>query len=135
MSISELKTVALSQSVRKFDAAFEYLDTNGDSHVSTDELFEVFGKKKAKGRKKSGKRRREPSLHMPVHWMDSSLALGETLERLRLDFNGDGRVDGIDVGGFLGAWNSSDRRYDLDGNGTVGPGDLGLLLGAWGSCG
>ena len=51
------------------------------------------------------------------------------------DFNGDGRVDGIDVGGFLGAWNSSDRRYDLDGNGTVGPGDLGLLLGAWGSCG
>ena len=93
MSISELKTVALSQSVRKFDAAFEYLDTNGDSHVSTDELFEVFGKKKANGRKKSGKRRREPSLHMPVHWMDSSLALGETLERLRLDFNGDGRIE------------------------------------------
>ena len=50
----------------------------------------LFGKKKAKGRKK---RRREPSLHMPVHWMDSSLALGETLERLRLDFNGDGSFE------------------------------------------
>lgn len=50
------------------------------------------------------------------------------------DFNGDGRVDGIDVGAFLGRWNTSDPQFDLDGNGVVGSADLGLMLGGWGAC-
>ena len=50
------------------------------------------------------------------------------------DFSGDGRVDGLDVGEFLGSWNTNDPLFDLDGNGVVGSADLGLLLGAWGAC-
>ena len=50
------------------------------------------------------------------------------------DFNGDGSVDGIDVGAFLGRWNTSDPQFDLDGNGVVGSADLGLMLGGWGVC-
>ncbi|MCP4835451.1 MAG: hypothetical protein GY895_11900 [Phycisphaera sp.] len=50
------------------------------------------------------------------------------------DFNHDGTVDGLDIGAFLGRWDTNDPQYDLDGNGVVGSADLGLLLGAWGAC-
>ena len=50
------------------------------------------------------------------------------------DLNGDGKVDGADMGLMLGAWGTSDPAADLDGDGDVDGADLGLLLGAWGAC-
>ena len=46
------------------------------------------------------------------------------------DLNGDGRVDGSDLGLLLLQWGGSGSG-DLDGNGLVDGGDLGLLLLAW----
>lgn len=46
------------------------------------------------------------------------------------DLNGDGAVDGGDLGVLLGAWGGSGDA-DLDGDGVVNGGDLGFLLGAW----
>ena len=46
------------------------------------------------------------------------------------DLNGDGAVNGGDLGLLLSAWGQSGPG-DLDGNGSVGGGDLGLLLAAW----
>lgn len=47
------------------------------------------------------------------------------------DLNGDGVVDGADLGLLLGAWDSSGSAADLNGDGTVDGADLGALLGAW----
>lgn len=47
------------------------------------------------------------------------------------DLNGDGKVDGADLGILLGAWGTNDGGADLDGDGVVGGGDLGLLLANW----
>ena len=52
------------------------------------------------------------------------------------DLNGDGSVDGADLGLLLGAWGtdggiSAGASADLNGDGTVDGADLGLLLGAW----
>ncbi len=96
MSISELKAVALSQSVRKFDAAFEYLDVNDDMQISTDELYSIFGQHQSAAKGAENAQNRQSAtvgLHMPSHWADSAVALGETLERLRLDFNGDRKIE------------------------------------------
>ncbi len=49
------------------------------------------------------------------------------------DLNGDGSVDGADLGLLLSAWGSNQPEADLNGDGTVDGADLGLLLGAWGS--
>ena len=46
------------------------------------------------------------------------------------DINGDGLVNGADLGLLLGAWGTAGPG-DLDGSGFVDGGDLGLLLGAW----
>ncbi|MFG0274092.1 MAG: hypothetical protein ACF8QF_03450 [Phycisphaerales bacterium] len=46
------------------------------------------------------------------------------------DLNGDGEVDGADLGLLLGAWGTPDA--DLNGDGNTDGADLGLLLGAWG---
>lgn len=52
------------------------------------------------------------------------------------DINGDGTVNGADLGLLLGAWGlAGDQRADLNCDGTVNGADLGLLLGGWGSCG
>lgn len=48
------------------------------------------------------------------------------------DLNGDGVVDGADLGILLGAWGTP--ACDLDGNGVVDGADLGIVLGKWGSC-
>lgn len=48
------------------------------------------------------------------------------------DLNGDGLVDGADLGAMLSAWGGPGA--DLDGNGTTDGGDLGQLLSAWGGC-
>lgn len=50
------------------------------------------------------------------------------------DINGDGSVDGADLGMLLAAWGSADSASDLDGNGSVGGADLGMRLAAWGGC-
>ena len=47
------------------------------------------------------------------------------------DLNGDGVVDGADLGLLLGAWGGSGPA-DLNGDGVVDGADLGLLLGVWG---
>jgi hypothetical protein len=46
------------------------------------------------------------------------------------DLDGNGTVDGADLGLLLGAWGSAGPG-DLDGNGIVNGADLGLLLGFW----
>ena len=46
------------------------------------------------------------------------------------DLNGDGRVDGIDLGIFLAYWGTANG--DFDGNGTTDGGDLAVMLGDWG---
>ena len=50
------------------------------------------------------------------------------------DLNGDGVVDGADLGLLLGAWGAcaASCEADLNGDGVVDGADLGLLLGAWG---
>lgn len=50
------------------------------------------------------------------------------------DLDGNGAVDGGDLGTLLGAWGTASAVADLDGNGIVDGADLGILLGAWGSC-
>jgi hypothetical protein len=50
------------------------------------------------------------------------------------DLNGDGLVDGADLGILLGSWGDLGGPADLNGDGLVDGSDLGLLLGAWGSC-
>lgn len=45
------------------------------------------------------------------------------------DLNGDGLVNGADLGLLLGEWGTGGA--DLDGDGTTAGSDLGLLLGAW----
>lgn len=47
------------------------------------------------------------------------------------DLNGDGVVDGADLGLLLGAWDGADPIADLNGDGVVDGADLGLLLGSW----
>ncbi|MCH2161233.1 MAG: hypothetical protein MK085_05095 [Phycisphaerales bacterium] len=48
------------------------------------------------------------------------------------DFNGDGEVNGGDLGLLLSLWGTVDG--DLNGDGTTDGGDLGLLLSSWGGC-
>ncbi len=47
------------------------------------------------------------------------------------DLNGDGLVDGADLGLLLAAWGSDDADADLDGSGSVDGADLGILLSNW----
>lgn len=50
------------------------------------------------------------------------------------DLNGDGVVNGADLGIMLGAWGTAGGAADVDGSGTVDGADLGTLLGNWGDC-
>ena len=51
------------------------------------------------------------------------------------DFNGDGMVNGTDIGSLIGAWGPcGDCPQDLSGNGIVDAEDLGLLFSLWGPC-
>ncbi|HMN95002.1 MAG TPA: hypothetical protein PKC43_00305 [Phycisphaerales bacterium] len=52
------------------------------------------------------------------------------------DLNGNGVVDGADLGIFLAAWGPNlGHPADFDGDGLVYGSDLGVLLSAWGACG
>lgn len=48
------------------------------------------------------------------------------------DFNGDGRVDAVDLGTVLSAWGQPGG--DLNGDGSTNAADLTIVLGAWGVC-
>jgi len=48
------------------------------------------------------------------------------------DLNGDGVVDGADLGALLSAWGTAEG--DLNGDGIVDGADLGILLSNWGPC-
>jgi alpha-tubulin suppressor-like RCC1 family protein len=48
------------------------------------------------------------------------------------DLDGNGTIDGTDLGILLGNWGAAGGVADLDGDGTVGGSDLGILLGGWG---
>ena len=48
------------------------------------------------------------------------------------DLDGNGTVDGADLGFVLGAWGTSSG--DLTGDGQTDGADLGALLGGWGDC-
>ncbi len=59
----------------------------------------------------------------------------ETPACSKADFNGDGVVDGGDLGSIIGAWGPCDDcAQDLDQNGVVNSADLGLFLSLWGPC-
>lgn len=49
------------------------------------------------------------------------------------DLNGDGLVDGADLGILLGDWGAGGVPADLNGDGLVDGADLGILLGNWGA--
>ncbi len=48
------------------------------------------------------------------------------------DLNGDGLVNGADVGMLLAAWGTADPNADLDGSGLVDGADIGIMLANWG---
>jgi len=49
------------------------------------------------------------------------------------DLDGNGSIDGADLGLLLGGW-GIDATGDIDGNGTIDGADLGALLSGWGPC-
>lgn len=70
-----------------------------------------------------------------VLWDGSCASQAQTLcAGCRADLNGDGVVNGADLGLLLGAWGTSDPCADLNNDGLVNGADLGILLGAWGPC-
>ena len=59
----------------------------------------------------------------------------ETPACSKADFNGDGVVNGGDLGLIIGAWGPCENcPQDLDQNGVVNSADLGLFLSLWGPC-
>ena len=68
----------------------------------------------------------------------SSVATKVVLPDCQADLNGDGVVNGADLGLMLAAWGtpgSPGVDSDLNHDGTTNGADLGLLLAAWGPCG
>lgn len=51
------------------------------------------------------------------------------------DLNGNGQVDGADLGIILVNWGGSSGQADLNGDGQIDGADLGIILVAWGPCG
>jgi len=49
------------------------------------------------------------------------------------DLDGNGTVDGGDLGALLAAWGGTGAG-DLDTNGIIDGGDLGVMLASWGAC-
>lgn len=52
-------------------------------------------------------------------------------EAIQGDINGDGHVNGADIGLLIGAWGTSNAAADVNHDGTVNGADLGLLVGHW----
>jgi hypothetical protein len=49
------------------------------------------------------------------------------------DTDGNGAVDGADLGSLLGSW-GQDSPFDYNGDGTTDGADMAVILGAWGPC-
>ena len=71
------------------------------------------------------------------HWGDwivetcgVSVSVSAVSAGLEGDFNGDGLVNGADLGLLIGSWGTNGLG-DLNGDGTVDSADLGLLLALW----
>ena len=47
------------------------------------------------------------------------------------DLDGDGRVNGSDLGLLLSVWNQKSKDYDLTGDGIVTGKDIGAMLASW----
>ncbi len=62
-----------------------------------------------------------------------SLVLSCSLPPCEGDLNGDGNVDGLDLGGMLSQWGANGSA-DLNGDLNVDGLDLGVLLANWGAC-
>ncbi len=72
----------------------------------------------------------------PIFWAlpeGRALLLANDEPPCDADLNGNGLVDGADLGILLAAWNGTGAS-DLDNNGVVDGADLGALLAAWGPC-
>lgn len=52
-------------------------------------------------------------------------------EAIQGDINGDGHVNGADIGLLIGAWGTGNAAADVNHDGTVNGADLGLLVGHW----
>ncbi|MFO0875011.1 MAG: M12 family metallo-peptidase [Phycisphaerales bacterium] len=89
------------------------------AHVARIEFFERFGG--------AGLIARIAGPSLPKQVVPASLFMHEGTA----DLNGDGLVDGADLGLLLGAWGTNNALADLNGDGTVDGADLGLLLGDW----
>lgn len=80
----------------------------------------------------------DPSIHDVNAWRnidtDELLAIGTPVPDCFGDLNGDGIVDGADLGELLADWMGGPGPSDLDGSGDVDGADLGLLLAAFGPC-
>lgn len=65
---------------------------------------------------------------------DQFFVLGSVSNPCPADLNGDGEVNGADLGQMLGSWGPFPGPADLNGDGEVNGADLGQLLGTWGAC-
>jgi len=50
------------------------------------------------------------------------------------DIDGNGDVNGLDLGAVVGAWGTAAGPADVNGDGTVDGQDLGIVLAGWGRC-
>ena len=68
-------------------------------------------------------------------WVDDFTFIAEAPPAIPCpgDFNGDGAVDGGDLGELLGGW-GTDGDSDLNDDGNIDGGDIGILLSVWGAC-
>lgn len=66
-----------------------------------------------------------------VGWDEACVEAAESCGGPDPDLDGDGDVDGGDLGLLMAAWGTDAVAMDLDQDGTVGGGDLGVLLAAW----
>ncbi|HMN95773.1 MAG TPA: hypothetical protein PKC43_05920 [Phycisphaerales bacterium] len=73
-----------------------------------------------------------PNISFTAFDFSALFATGNSL--CAADLNGDGAVDGADLGLLLRAWKSALDGCDISGDGAVGSDDLDLLLSAWGDC-
>jgi len=68
-----------------------------------------------------------------VFWAGHDVSAGLIFSRSRVDFFGDGNIDGEDLATLLNGWGGG-GRMDLDGSGRTDGADLAILLNAWGPC-
>jgi len=117
-------SAVLAQSGGGFDLSWSTVDAGGQT-FSTSGSFRLAG---SVG---------QPDASAPMTGGQFSLTGGflpGAVETCPADFNGDGVIDGADLGSLLSAWGQSGVQADLNSDGVVDGADLGSLLSAWGNC-